>query len=243
MAAKKPTDKKATDKKALTRTGKKATGKTADVTRKSKRAKKRVEPADVPAEDEGVPAEDEDEEGDGETVWRVEWMGPGLGCENRVVRRGGRFYAVTDAGEDGPWATLDEAVDNPCLNWPDEYTTIDAPGLTADEVAERLKGDRYPDPEATDFLVLFTINCEEWMWDGKGFRPMDIDPAWLAWNGGAVRKMAQSIRDERRFADLPILADALEEAGCDDRGILAHCRSGGEHARRCWVVDLLLGND
>ena len=216
---------------------KKAKGKKAAAAPKG-RAKKRTEPADVPAEDEDV--EDED----GESVWYVEWDGPGLGCESRVVRRGRRFYAVTDDGEDGPWATLDEAVaDNPCLSWPDEYTSIDAPGLTAAEVAERLSGDRYPNPETTDFLAPFGINGEAWMWDGKGFRPMDIDPAWLGWNGGAVKKLAQSIRDERRFGDLPVLADALEEAGCTDADILGHCRSGGEHVRGCWVVDALLGKE
>jgi hypothetical protein len=40
---------------------------------------------------------------------------------------------------------------------------------------------------------------------------------------------------------LAVLADALEEAGCQDQEILSHCRSGGEHVRGCWVVDLLLG--
>jgi hypothetical protein len=43
------------------------------------------------------------------------------------------------------------------------------------------------------------------------------------------------------FADMPILADALEEAGCTDAAILDHCRQPGEHVRGCWVVDLLLG--
>jgi hypothetical protein len=38
-----------------------------------------------------------------------------------------------------------------------------------------------------------------------------------------------------------ILADAFEDAGCDNAGILAHCRSHPEHARGCWVVDLILG--
>jgi hypothetical protein len=75
---------------------------------------------------------------------------------------------------------------------------------------------------------------------GNPFRPAVPSPAWLAWNDGAVRKMAQAIY-EGRFADLPILADALEDAGCTDAAILAHCRSGGEHVRGCWVVDLLLG--
>jgi hypothetical protein len=76
---------------------------------------------------------------------------------------------------------------------------------------------------------------------GNPFRPALLDPTWLTWNNGAVRKMAQAIYDERRFADLPILADALEDAGCADAAILEHCRQPGEHVRGCWVVDLLLG--
>jgi hypothetical protein len=76
---------------------------------------------------------------------------------------------------------------------------------------------------------------------GNPFRPVTLDPSWIAWNAGAVKKMAQVIYDERRFADLPILADALEDAGCTDPAILSHCREPGEHVRGCWVVDLLLG--
>jgi hypothetical protein len=76
---------------------------------------------------------------------------------------------------------------------------------------------------------------------GNPFRPVTINPAWLTWNDGTVQKIAQAIYDERAFDRLPILADALEEAGCTDADILGHCRSGGEHVRGCWVVDLLLG--
>jgi hypothetical protein len=53
--------------------------------------------------------------------------------------------------------------------------------------------------------------------------------------------MAQAIQAEGRFEDLPILADALEEAGCTDPRVLDHCRSPGSHARGCWLVDLILG--
>jgi hypothetical protein len=53
--------------------------------------------------------------------------------------------------------------------------------------------------------------------------------------------LARAIYDERRFTDLPILADALEEAGVTDPSILGHCRSAGPHFRGCWVLDLLLG--
>jgi hypothetical protein len=77
---------------------------------------------------------------------------------------------------------------------------------------------------------------------GNPFRPAPvIDPGWLAWNDDTVAKLARANYKCRRFADLPILADALEEAGCADAAILAHCRSGSEHVRGCWVVDLLTG--
>jgi hypothetical protein len=76
---------------------------------------------------------------------------------------------------------------------------------------------------------------------GNPFRPVTASASWLTWNDGAVRKMAQAIYDDRAFDRLPLLADALEEAGCDNQEILDHCHSTGEHVRGCWVVDLLLG--
>jgi len=63
----------------------------------------------------------------------------------------------------------------------------------------------------------------------------------LEWHGGLLASMARRMYDSRDFSDLPVLADALEEAGCQDQDILGHCRSGGEHVRGCWVIDLLLG--
>ena len=56
-----------------------------------------------------------------------------------------------------------------------------------------------------------------------------------------VIAIAQTIDAERAFDRLPILADALEDAGCTNADVLEHCRQPPEHARRCWVVDLLLG--
>lgn len=63
----------------------------------------------------------------------------------------------------------------------------------------------------------------------------------LAWNGATVPKIAQAIYTDRAFDQLPILADALEDAGCDNAEILDHCRGPGPHVRGCWVVDLILG--
>jgi hypothetical protein len=76
---------------------------------------------------------------------------------------------------------------------------------------------------------------------GNPFRPVTLDPTWLTWQGRLLVSMAQRMYDSRDFSDMPVLADALEEAGCSDQDILGHCRSGGEHVRGCWVVDLILG--
>ena len=76
---------------------------------------------------------------------------------------------------------------------------------------------------------------------GNPFLPVRPDPAWTAWNDGTVRKLAQAIYDDRVFDRLPLLADALEDAGCDCWEILDHCRKKGPHVRGCWAVDLLLG--
>lgn len=55
-----------------------------------------------------------------------------------------------------------------------------------------------------------------------------------------LRQIAQAIHDEERFDTLPVLADALEEAGCDDPDLLHHCRHGQHHIRGCWVIERLL---
>jgi hypothetical protein len=68
--------------------------------------------------------------------------------------------------------------------------------------------------------------------------PVAIDPSWLT---STVVALAGGIYDERAFDRLPILADALQDAGCEHPDILAHCHSDGPHVRGCWVVDLILG--
>jgi hypothetical protein len=75
---------------------------------------------------------------------------------------------------------------------------------------------------------------------GNPFRPVTVNPAWRTSN---VTALAQSVYDERAFDRLPILADALEDAGCDNQDILNHCRQPDEHVRGCWVVDLILGKE
>ena len=73
---------------------------------------------------------------------------------------------------------------------------------------------------------------------GNPFRPIVADHAWLT---PTVQSIASAIYQDRAFDRLPILADALEEAGCTNAEVLLHCRQPGEHVRGCWVVDLVLG--
>jgi hypothetical protein len=73
---------------------------------------------------------------------------------------------------------------------------------------------------------------------GNPFRAVIFN---VTWQNANVVWLAQAIYDERAFDRMPILGDALEEAGCDNADILNHCREPGEHVRGCWVVDLLLG--
>jgi hypothetical protein len=76
---------------------------------------------------------------------------------------------------------------------------------------------------------------------GNPFRQVIIDPAWLAWNGGTIRALAQVVYEGQAFDRLPILADALEDAGCTDALlILEHLRQSVVHVRGCHLIDLLL---
>jgi hypothetical protein len=78
---------------------------------------------------------------------------------------------------------------------------------------------------------------------GRPFRRLFVDPVWMSWNDSTVPNLSQRIYNDRAFNLMPILADALEAAGCRDAAILDHCRQPGEHVRGCWVLDLLLGKE
>ena len=78
------------------------------------------------------------------------------------------------------------------------------------------------------------------VWDvaGNPFRPVAFDPAWRT---GTAVAIARGMYEAHDFSAMPILADALMDAGCDDEDVLAHCREPGPHVRGCWVVDGVLG--
>jgi hypothetical protein len=95
------------------------------------------------------------------------------------------------------------------------------------------------DPAFYDVVLKTTGRLLERL-NAENFRTFPINPAWLAWNNGTVVKIAQAICEEYAFDRLPILADAVEDAGCSNNDILPHCRSNEPHVTGCWVVDLLL---
>ena len=73
---------------------------------------------------------------------------------------------------------------------------------------------------------------------GNPFRPISLDRSWRT---STVTALARQLYDSRDFSNMPILADALQDAGCDSEEILNHCRQPGEHIRGCWALDLVLG--
>jgi hypothetical protein len=72
---------------------------------------------------------------------------------------------------------------------------------------------------------------------GNPFRPVAFSPVWRT---DTAIALARQMYESRDFGAMPILADALQDAGCDNPDILDHCRNPGEHVRGCWVVDLVL---
>jgi hypothetical protein len=74
---------------------------------------------------------------------------------------------------------------------------------------------------------------------GNPFQPMDFAP----WRTDTAVSLARQMYESREFSAMPILADALQDAGCDNDEVLAHCRGDGPHVRGCWVVDGVLGKE
>ncbi len=73
---------------------------------------------------------------------------------------------------------------------------------------------------------------------GNPFRPVTFSPSWRT---STVVALAAQMYESRDFGAMPILADALQDAGCDNADVLEHCRGPEPHVRGCWVVDLVLG--
>ena len=109
------------------------------------------------------------------------------------------------------------------------------PGQCADSCVQALESHGGFDAGRRE--LLFQVNLLRDIF-GNPFRPATIDPAWRTDTAVAL---AGQMYESRDFGAMPILADALQDAGCTNDDILDHCRRDGPHVRGCWVVDLVLG--
>ena len=135
-----------------------------------------------------------------------------------------------------------DALDDPW--WEDEFDKGDplAPALVTARRAARAAADLQGQSYVLDAPATIAEHREQTALVrclfGNPFRPRPVCAAWLT---GEVRSLADGIYTERAFDRMPLLADALEASSGTNADLIEHCRSGGEHTRGCWVVDLLLG--
>jgi hypothetical protein len=138
------------------------------------------------------------------------------------------FAARSEHGEDGwPFRLIREAVLPPAVAAAD---SLARPFHWLQTLPAHAK--QAWDRGLCDLLRCFT---------GQRFQRTPLDPAWLQAQDGLVCRLAQDCYDSRDFAAMPVLGDALEEAGCCDPVVLAHCRQQAEHYRGCFLVDGVLG--
>lgn len=75
---------------------------------------------------------------------------------------------------------------------------------------------------------------------GSCLYPVALEPRWVAWNNGFAARVAREMYADRCFDRMPVLGDILEDAGCADEFVLAHCRQPTAHVRGCWLIDHIL---
>jgi hypothetical protein len=171
------------------------------------------------------------------------WVGPdrlavwGYGQDDEWLRPAVRLFDVTTGTETGwfPGPKGDLAFDGVLFAFdPQEGTTV-----WDIDTGERLHADpalrpRRYHPGRKAFLTL----GEDGLYTVSRLTGQTIDPRWRTADVlGLARAVAEGAADR-----LPLLADALMDAGCDDAEVLAHCREAGPHGRGCWVADRLLGD-
>ncbi|VTU01051.1 Uncharacterized protein (Fragment) OS=uncultured bacterium PE=4 SV=1 [Gemmataceae bacterium] len=178
------------------------------------------------------------------TWWRLPYWLPGTEYETaiRTAVELAELVAEGEVAQDEFTAKLDRAYDAVST-----LRTISHEGFLIRPVARigtellpllesgALNGAGFPDIKE-DLLL-------GWLRDifGNPFRPVAFDPAWRT---DTAVSLARVMYESRDFGAMPILADALQDAGCDNGAVLAHCRDPLQvHVRGCWVVDLVLGRE
>jgi hypothetical protein len=176
-----------------------------------------------------------------EALTTVERYADGLVGSTELIRAEEHAYEIfsqaKDAGSESSRLVADALYGATCgdVGWDiAEYAATNAAaGVGATAPRAQRKADQTKET-ATQLGTLREIF-------GNPFRPITVDPGWLT---SDVLALARGIYEERAFDRMPILADALQEAGCDSDDILNHLRDpNATHVRGCWAIDLVLGKE
>jgi hypothetical protein len=178
-------------------------------------------------------AEEAADTGRWEEVGRVN-LRAGAACGKVRVGSDAHLWALAASNLTSEW------VGNSWANVPTRLLGVAAPRRDARGL-RRTYGDLMRDVVGNPFrggrLGLVGRPADAVLWDDEP--PGSLLPA--GWLTDTVLSLADAMYDGRDFAAMPILADALQDAGCEDEQVLTHCRGPGPHVRGCWVVDLVLG--
>jgi hypothetical protein len=160
-----------------------------------------------------------------------EIMGPGLDFPLERIELCERYADGLATHEE--WWTVTREQDH-FYPWKEDDAWLEAT-RAVEVVAWATDGNGRPSADAKPKMISFVRDIF-----GNPFRPAKIAPEWLT---STVVALATGIYKERAFDRMPILADALQDAGCDNTDVLNHCRTDAPHVRGCWVIDFLLGKE
>jgi hypothetical protein len=149
------------------------------------------------------------------------------------------FRAACKARDRHPQPTGRRAADErTCAYYAVSYV-VGAQGTTAarNAAAYVLRHFEWKDPDhlAAERARIRNLSLDVF---GNPFRPVAVEPDWRT---STVIALATGIDESLDFTAFPILADALQDAGCENPDLLNHCREAGDHARGCWAIDAILG--
>ena len=171
--------------------------------------------------------------------------GQRLKCRETAVRAGEQYVQLADANPDEAlnWKILSE------LAWVAAYAAtsplpLEKVGQHAAEVAMRARtGDSgVIRIEVASTPIMMAEQNQEFrllVWEVAG-NPFNAHPFEPGWRTSTTTALAREMYQSREFSAMPILADALQDVGCDDEEVLGHCRKPGVHVRGCWVIDFIL---
>jgi hypothetical protein len=127
----------------------------------------------------------------------------------------------------------------PSDDWQDAVSAADGCATTAADARDLPRGDEFLRIYQGHMAAEQTVQCDL-LRDlfGTPFRPAVVGARSRTTD---VVGLARAIYEDRTFDRMPILADALMDAGCTDDEVIGHCRGGWTHVRGCWVIDLVLG--